>query len=246
MAEYFTVTVDAEVLHIEDPVQLLDRRSKQNFMISDRTHYIKLTLWEAEVGRLKKYQCYHVSNLLIREFRGEKYITTRKEGTKIEDISDMANVTNEEYPEPDDPSVKIIGVESVSSFKSCINCKCRVIKMEGEDEIAQCTKCNTVQFMAETKYLLSANFTLKTTSEEKIHVPAYGNILLDICENKDCTDITSTSLLKAKPFIVHAVDGTIHSIKCEVITPFNINQKLIHYIDYIHLYTNYQIYLYGQ
>ena len=33
----------------------------------------------------------------------------------------MTNVTNEEYPEPDDPSVKIIAVESVSSFKSCIN-----------------------------------------------------------------------------------------------------------------------------
>ena len=79
----------------------------------------------------------------------------------------MTNVTNEEYPEQDDPSVKIIGIESVSSFKSCISCKCRVIKMEGEDEIARCTKCNTVQFMAQTKYLLAANFTVKTTSEEK-------------------------------------------------------------------------------
>ena len=80
-----------------------------------------LTLWETEVGKLKKYQCYH---LLIHEFRGEKYITTRKEETKIEDIPDVVNVTNEEYPEPDDPSLKIIAVESVSSFKSCINCKC--------------------------------------------------------------------------------------------------------------------------
>ena len=150
MAEYSTVTVDTKVLHIEDPVQLLDGRSKQDLMISDGTQYIKLTLWEAEVGKFKKYQCYRLSNLLIHEFRGEKYITTRKEGSKIEDIPDMTNVTNEEYPEPDDPSVKIIGVESVSSFKSCINCKCRVIKMEGEDEIVQCTKCNTVQFMAET------------------------------------------------------------------------------------------------
>ena len=85
----------------------------------------------------------------------------------------MTNVTNEEYPEPDNPSVKIIAVESVSSFKSC---KCRVIKMEGEDDIAQCTKCNTVQFMAETKYLLAANFSVKTTSEEKMQVRAYGTV----------------------------------------------------------------------
>ena len=73
-----------------------------------------------------------------------------------------------------------------------VNCKCRVMKMKNDDEIAQCTKCNIVQFMAETKYLLAANFTMKTTSEEKMHVQAYGNSLLDICETKDCTDITVT------------------------------------------------------
>ena len=70
----------------------------QDLTISDGTQYIKLTLWEAEV-QLKKYQCYRLSNLLIREFRGEKYITTRKKASKIEDIPDMTNVTNEEYPE---------------------------------------------------------------------------------------------------------------------------------------------------
>ena len=51
------------------------------------------------------------------------------------------------------------------------------VKLEGEDEVAQCTKCNTVPFIAEAKYLLAANFTLKTTSEERIHVRAYGTIL---------------------------------------------------------------------
>ena len=69
MAEYFTVTVDAKGLHIEDSVQLLDGRSKQDFMISDGTQYVKLTLWEAEVGKLKKYQCYRLSNILICEFK---------------------------------------------------------------------------------------------------------------------------------------------------------------------------------
>ena len=122
MTEYSTVTVEAKVLHIEDPVQLLDRRSKQDVMISDGTQDIKLTLWEGEIGKLKKHQCYCLSNLLLREFRGEQYITTRKGGTKIEAIADMKDVTNEEYPKTDDPSVKIIAVESVSSFKSCIKC----------------------------------------------------------------------------------------------------------------------------
>jgi hypothetical protein len=173
---------------------------------------------------LKKHQCYCLSNLL-REFRGEQYITTRKGGTKIEAIADMKDVTNEEYPKTDDPSVKVIAVESVSSFKSCIKCRCRVVKVEGEDEIAQCTKCNTVQFIAEAKYLLAANFTVKTTSEETIHVRVYGTILLNICETKDCTEITSTSLLRAKPFTMHAIDGTVHNIKREKVTPFSINKK---------------------
>ena len=87
----------------------------------------------------------------------------------------------------------------MSSFKSCINCRCKVVKLEGEDRVAQCTKCNTVPFIAEAKDLLAANFIVKTTSEERIHVRAYGTILLNICETKDCTEITSTSLSKAKP-----------------------------------------------
>ena len=44
MEEYCTITVDAKVLHIEDPVQLLDGRSKQDLMIFDVTQYIKLTI----------------------------------------------------------------------------------------------------------------------------------------------------------------------------------------------------------
>ena len=149
-------------------------------MISDGTQDIKLTLWEGEIGKLKKHQCCRLSNLLLRKFQGEQYITTRKGGTKIEAIADiMKDVTNEEYPKTDDPSVKVIAVESVSSFKSCIKCRCRVVKVEGEDEIAQ---CNTVQFIAEAKYLLAANFTVKTTSEEMINVRAYGTILLNICQ----------------------------------------------------------------
>ena len=39
MTEYSTVTVEAKVLHIEDPVQLLDGRSKQDLMISDGTQH---------------------------------------------------------------------------------------------------------------------------------------------------------------------------------------------------------------
>ena len=73
----------------------------------------------------------------------------------------------------DDPSVKVIAVESVSSFKS----RCMVVKVEGEDEITQCTKCNMVQFIAEAKYLLAPNFTVKTTSGEMIHI---GTILLNM------------------------------------------------------------------
>ena len=106
------------------------------------------------------------------------------------------------------------------------------MKVEGEDEIAQCTKCNTVQFIAEAKYLLAANFTVKTTSEEMINVRAYGTILLNICETKDCTEITSTSLLRAKLF---TIDGTVHSIKREKVTPFSINKNELTILNFTYL-----------
>ena len=52
MEQYSTVTIDAKVLHIEDLVQLLDGRSKQDLRISDGTQYVKLKLWEQQIPML--------------------------------------------------------------------------------------------------------------------------------------------------------------------------------------------------
>ena len=119
----------------------------------------------------------------------------------------------------------MVAVDSLSSFQSCIKCRCKIMKLEDEDKSGQCTKCNTLQFLAEAKYLLVANFTVKTATEEMIRVRAYGSILLDICEITDETMATSIKLLKANPFTMHAKDGTILSIKRQVLTPFNQSGK---------------------
>ena len=156
--------------------------------------------------------------------RGERYVTTRKGGTRIEEISDIKDVTDEKYPEKNeksDPFVRVVAVDSLSTFQSCIKCRCKLMKLEDEDEIGKCTKCNTLQFLAEAKYLFVANFTVKTAAEEMIRVRAYGSILLDICETTDESMVTSIALLKPNPFTMHAKDGTILSIKRQVVTPFN-------------------------
>ena len=65
-------------------------------------------------------------------------------------------------------------VEGEDECARCTTCNTVQFLVEGEDESAQCTTCNTVQFLDEAKHLLAATFTLKTTSEERIHVRAYG------------------------------------------------------------------------
>ena len=71
MSEYSTVTVEAKVLHTEDPVQLLDGRSKQDLMISDGTQYVELTVWEEKLENLRNtnvtvYQIFFYVNFGVK------------------------------------------------------------------------------------------------------------------------------------------------------------------------------------
>ena len=124
----------------------------------------------------------------------------------------MECLSPENNPQQSDPIVNVIAIENITSFQSCIKCKSRIIKLEDEDDLGQCTKCQTLQFMSETKHFLSAKMTVKTTSEEKIDVRVFGSILLEITQTTEDL-LTPLALIKAKPFTMRQKDGTIQSIE---------------------------------
>ena len=115
-------------------------------------------------GRYRESKSYWLSGLLVREFQTKRYLTTAKEDTHIQEISDVECLPQEENPEQSDvdPIVKVIAVESISAFQSCLKCRCRIIKLEDEDKFGQCTKCDTLHLLLKTNHLLAAKMTVNS------------------------------------------------------------------------------------
>ena len=216
LAEYSRIAVEVKIIHIDDPVEIPTGKKKQDIIIADKTQSARLTLWEEDIGKLSESKSSHLSGLLIREFQGKRYLTTAKEDTNIEEISEIECVPIEDEV---NPVVKVIAVENLTAFQSCLKCKCKVIKLEDEEELGQCTKCDTLQFLSQTKHCLAAKMTVKSTNEEIFEVRAFGSILLSISETTEDM-LTAVALIKAKPFIMQQRDGVIQSVKHPKYSPF--------------------------
>lgn len=132
--------------------------------------------------------------------------------TNIEEISEISEIECVPIEDEVNPVVKVIAVENLSTFQSCLKCKCKVIKLEDEEELGQCTKCDTLQFLSLTKHCVAAKMTVKSTDEEIFEVRAFGSILLSISETTE-DNLTAVALTKAKPFIMQQRDGVIQSVK---------------------------------
>ena len=55
-----------------------------------------LTLWEEEAGKMDEGGSYKLCGMVVREFRGEKFLPTSKQNSTIEAIDDIGDVEEEE------------------------------------------------------------------------------------------------------------------------------------------------------
>ena len=81
------VTCNVKVLSVGDPTDVKGGYRIQEIKIEDATGTNKLTVWEGEIGRMKEGESYRISRVQVKEFNGKKYLSTTKEGSRIEDIA---------------------------------------------------------------------------------------------------------------------------------------------------------------
>ena len=65
---------------------------KQDFMVANKTAYIRLTLWQEDIDKLQNGNSYLLQNLIVKSFNGSKYLNTPKSGlfnTLHEDLGDI-------------------------------------------------------------------------------------------------------------------------------------------------------------
>ena len=206
---YTKVWVKAKVMNVDPPVKLSGGLTKQEITIADSTAPARLTLGEKDIDTLEEFNSYHFQPLTVRAFKCQKYLTTPKEGCKVEPIEDLDDVTEDDLPNDSITihDAEIIGVQSLQKYSACISCN---VKVEYVDETTgTCSKCDMFQPLNRCKQKISARLYIQH-GEENLHLSAFDDILTTIAGS---TNVTSESLLLSKPSTITYENNIISSVK---------------------------------
>ena len=57
--------------------------------MGDSTGVARVTVWESEIGKLKEGESYKLTGMMVREFKGKKFLFTSKDKSAFESIADI-------------------------------------------------------------------------------------------------------------------------------------------------------------
>ena len=123
---------------------------KQEGTLVDHTGDIRIQLWENDTDTLIEGKTYKLSNVRLKQNRGERYLTPPKSGeceitetaafkTKLADVTVIPNTLRE-------TNANIIAIQSVQKITCCCNYNCRKqIEILQHKKIVTCSHCKTTQ-----------------------------------------------------------------------------------------------------
>lgn len=188
---------------------------KQDIMVADGTSTCRFTVWEDECGKFTKGECYQLSGVHVREFRGIKFLSTSRDVSitchKIPDIGIV------QEPEKDDVMIagevplkindaRVVGVVKLQNYKACMKCNSKV--QEESESLGRCGKCEMMQNVEVCKEQWMAEILVVSGERAKkpLNLRAFGHIIAQIAGQPN---ITEASLLTAKPFSLTYSEGSI-------------------------------------
>ena len=120
-------------------------------------------------------QSYRFIKMMVRMFKGKKFLSTSKIDSEVEEIYDIGEVEvdddRDEVEEEESGSgrltkgVRIIAVDRIMQYNGCLKCSARVEEDEEDAEFGECTKCKMFQCLDDCKHNLSTQLTLKVTGK---------------------------------------------------------------------------------
>ena len=219
LGEYERVTVEGKAVELNEAKEVSGGKHKQDVVIGDSSGSTKLTLWEEEIGKVVEGKSYRFTAMMVREFKGKKFLSTSKVDSIISEIEDIGEIIlDEEESEIDDDelikvhNVKVIGVNRLTVYTACIKCNSKVEVDIDDEEVGECTKCKVIQSVEECKQNISALLIFKASDGSVMSLQVYDQALLDIIEKHDCTAVTAKMLIKAKTFSMQHRNGRVQSI----------------------------------
>lgn len=209
LVNYQRVSVLIKVVIEEEPVNVKKGLVKQDYVIADATACTKVVTWEDNVGILQVGGSYKLSGMMVRTFKGTKYLSIPKDGFKIEEIDDIGVVddgTSELEREKSLHNASIIGVKYFENFSGCYSCSGKVTPRSSV--IGHCSRCGTLQQLERCTQKASAKVDI-AYGDDAVTLSVFSPVIDDICGGS----ATIESLLTCQPFdLVYSDRDVILSI----------------------------------
>ncbi|XP_064399534.1 uncharacterized protein LOC135345996 [Halichondria panicea] len=192
---YDVVSVRAKVHTVYEREILDDGKVKQDICISDASGAGRVTVWGSHVGTMAVGDSYLLSGFIVKEFRGNKYLSMRKEGSNIEKIDDVGAVMNVDETNVNIGgsirNARIVCVMEFVSRKVCIVCYSYVEPGPGSPPVhGRCLTCNVAQRYDCCSSSLFAKLMFKVDGGECVTLNANAYILRSLLgiSEKDVAD----------------------------------------------------------
>lgn len=195
-------------------------KKKQDLVIADSSGSARLTVWEEVIGKVVKGKSYRFIGMMVREFKGRKFLSTSKTDSKVEEIGDIGEVEVDEEEVEEGGSralaklvngVRVVGVDRLTLYKGCLKCSSKVEVDIDDEEVGECVKCKLIQSMDDCKCSISAQMTVKLSNGFLMTLRAFDRVVLDIVE-EESGNVTAKMLIKAKSFSMYHRNGIMQSI----------------------------------
>lgn len=220
---YERVTVVGKISEVDEVVETKTGKEKQDAVIVDETGRATCTMWEDQVGKLEIGNSYKLKGMSIREYNGQKYLSSSFGATLIEPVTDIGHVNA-----VDDGTgtllsdtlkdAKIVAVPTLEECKKCMHCSHKLVVAtqalvdDDSDEFIECSKCQTLQIQRLCESSFAATLMISAPAlDDLITLSAYGNTLKQLCS--PATQVSRYTLLRSARVDLTFKDGQIRSCK---------------------------------
>lgn len=202
-------------MSIENPVEVEKntgiKLTKQDCWLADQSMRIRLEIWEEEIGTVNVGSSYCFIDVRKKEFGGNHFLSTTKNGDIIEIESIGDNLSTETIPNTNREIYgEILAVDKVTAYRECTSQRCKGKVNPKDKTVGKCSKCKRTVKLLLCKTNIYANFTVhETSSEEANDVTAFTQTVLQIIGQDALANLSEsdieTMLISAEPatFVVN-------------------------------------------
>ena len=176
------------------------------------------------IGQVEKDKSYRFKKMMVRLFKGKKFLSTSKTDSDIEPIDDVGEVEISDEAQLKEEvggsegsgrlvkGVRIIGIDRMTQYKGCVKCSGRIEECADDDELGECTRCHMIQCLDVCKQNISAQLTMKGSDGIPLTLRVFNKVLFNIVQKQQPLDITPKMLLKAPTFHLRHLNGVVQSV----------------------------------